>query len=59
MLPAVFFPQFFLPLPRHVCARALCGRYEHDQKRKEVHRMSEVFRKHEGTEGWVVQVSVV
>ena len=35
------------------------GGYKHDQKREEVHRMSEVSREHEGTERWVVQVPFV
>ena len=35
------------------------GGYEHDQNKEEVHRMSEVFGEHEGSEGRVVQVSVV
>ena len=51
--------NFFSPFQGTFVPELCVGGYEHDQKREEVHRMSEVFGEHESAEGWVVQVSVV
>ena len=51
--------NYFSPYQGTLVPELCVGRYEHDQKREEIHRLSEVFGEHESTEGWVVQVPFV